>query len=232
MLKFPFIRKKKIQKPEECFMPFGHLPSSDHEIRPRWRHVIPIPSESLIATVNNPGLHNFYIVGKAYAHLVSAFLPKRARILDVGCGCAKLARFLHIIPTIKSYVGFDVIPENIKWSVQAFVHVNDTRFTFVHANIYIEFSYKVSPRERHSGFISEEVPESLTTKERKAVSPMDIVAVLTKVVQEQQKVIQEQQEVAERQQKTISVLAEELKELKREVKAKGASAMAGPSVDR
>lgn len=119
-------------------MPSGHLPSSDHEIRPRWRHVIPIPNESLIATVNNPGLLNFYIVGEAYAHLVSAFLPKRARILDVGCGCAKLARFLHIIPTIESYVGFDVIPENIKWSVQAFAHVNDTRFTFVHANIYTD----------------------------------------------------------------------------------------------
>ncbi len=48
----------------------------------------------------------------------------------------------------------------------------------------VKFSYKVTPGERHAGFISEEVPESLTTKERKAVSPMDIVAVLTKVVQE------------------------------------------------
>jgi hypothetical protein len=55
----------------------------------------------------------------------------------------------------------------------------------------VEFSYKATPLDRHTGFISEEVPESLTAKERKAVSPMDIVAVLTKVVQEQQKVVQE-----------------------------------------
>ena len=56
----------------------------------------------------------------------------------------------------------------------------------------VEFSYKVTPMGRHLGFISEEMPESLTTKERKAVNPMDIVAVLTKVVQEQRKEIQEQ----------------------------------------
>jgi hypothetical protein len=55
----------------------------------------------------------------------------------------------------------------------------------------VEFSYKATPLDRHTGFISEEVPESLTTRERKAVSPMDIVAVLTKVVQEQQKVVRE-----------------------------------------
>jgi SAM-dependent methyltransferase len=136
MFKLPFFRKKEILKSEESLMLSGNLPVSDHEIRPRWRHIIPIPNESLIATVNDPGLLNFYHLGEVGAHLVSAFLPKRARILDVGCGCAKLARFLHIIPTIKSYVGFDVIPESIKWSIQAFAHVNDTRFTFVHANIY------------------------------------------------------------------------------------------------
>ena len=68
----------------------------------------------------------------------------------------------------------------------------------------VEFSYKATPSERHAGFISEEVPESLTTKERKAVSPMDIVAVLTKVVQEQQK--------------TIAELSEKLKELERSLK--------------
>jgi len=55
----------------------------------------------------------------------------------------------------------------------------------------VEFSYKVSPGERHAGFISEEVPESLTARDRKAVSPMDIVAVLTKVVQEQQESLKE-----------------------------------------
>jgi hypothetical protein len=71
----------------------------------------------------------------------------------------------------------------------------------------VTFSYKVSPEENHVGFVAEEVPELIATKDRKGLSPMDIVAVLTKVVQEQQK--------------TIAVLSEELKELKREVGGKG-----------
>jgi hypothetical protein len=57
----------------------------------------------------------------------------------------------------------------------------------------VEFSYRTTPADRHTGFISEEVPESMTAKERKAVSPMDIVAVLTKVVQEQQGLIKDLQ---------------------------------------
>jgi hypothetical protein len=68
----------------------------------------------------------------------------------------------------------------------------------------VTFSYKVSPEENHVGFVAEEVPELVSMKDRKGLSPMDIVAVLTKVVQEQQK--------------TISTLKEELNELKGKVR--------------
>lgn len=55
----------------------------------------------------------------------------------------------------------------------------------------VTFSYKLDPVERHAGFIAEEVPEILAGKDRKGLSPMDIVAILTKVVQQQQKEIEE-----------------------------------------
>jgi hypothetical protein len=55
----------------------------------------------------------------------------------------------------------------------------------------VRFNYKVQKDEQYVGFIAEDVPELVATKDRKATSPMDIVAVLTKVVQEQQKVISE-----------------------------------------
>jgi hypothetical protein len=64
----------------------------------------------------------------------------------------------------------------------------------------VKFAYKKDMTEKHVGFIAEEVPDLVATKDRKGLSPMDIVAVLTKVVQEQQK--------------TISTLREELNELK------------------
>ncbi len=51
------------------------------------------------------------------------------------------------------------------------------------------FSFKAARDERHVGFIAEEVPNLVATKDRDGLSPMDIVAVLTKVVQQQQKEI-------------------------------------------
>jgi hypothetical protein len=62
----------------------------------------------------------------------------------------------------------------------------------------VKFNYKKHKEEKHVGFIAEEVPELVATKERKSMSPMDVVAVLTKVVQEQQKTIAElKKEIAE-----------------------------------
>ena len=40
------------------------------------------------------------------------------------------------------------------------------------------------------GFIAEDVPDLVATKDRKGMSPMDVTAVLTKVVQQQQAVIE------------------------------------------
>jgi Chaperone of endosialidase len=55
----------------------------------------------------------------------------------------------------------------------------------------VKYAYKVDPNERHVGFIAEDVPDLVATKDRKSLSPMDIVAVLTKVVQQQQSTIDE-----------------------------------------
>ena len=96
----------------------------------------------------------------------------------------------------------------------------------------VKFAYKRDRTEKHVGFIAEEVPELIATKDRKGLSPMDIVAVLTKVVQEQQKVAQEHDKIVREQQRTISVISDELKELKKMVEAKGGGEMAGVSVDK
>jgi hypothetical protein len=55
----------------------------------------------------------------------------------------------------------------------------------------VEFNYKENKEEKYLGFIAEDVPELVAMKDRKGLSPMDVVAVLTKVVQEQQKTISE-----------------------------------------
>ena len=70
----------------------------------------------------------------------------------------------------------------------------------------VTFNYKVDKEDEFVGFIAEDVPELVATKDRKGMSAMDVVAVLTKVVQEQQKMIQKQQ-------KTISELRKRIAHL-------------------
>ena len=53
------------------------------------------------------------------------------------------------------------------------------------------FNYKVDKEDEYLGFIAEDVPDLVATPDRKGLSPMDIVAVLTKVVQAQQAKIEE-----------------------------------------
>ncbi|HEV7768814.1 MAG TPA: tail fiber domain-containing protein, partial [Thermoanaerobaculia bacterium] len=57
----------------------------------------------------------------------------------------------------------------------------------------VRYNYLSEPNEQYVGFIAEDVPELVaqTSEDRKYLSPMDIVATLTKVVQEQQKTIDE-----------------------------------------
>ncbi|MBD2037671.1 tail fiber domain-containing protein [Leptolyngbya sp. FACHB-321] len=51
----------------------------------------------------------------------------------------------------------------------------------------VRFSYKTDAEgSLHTGFIAEDVPDLLASLDRKSVGPLDVVAVLTKVVQEQQ----------------------------------------------
>ncbi len=54
----------------------------------------------------------------------------------------------------------------------------------------VHFSYKKSPDVHSLGFIAEDVPTIVATRERQSLRPMDLVALLTKVTQEQQKTIE------------------------------------------
>ena len=54
----------------------------------------------------------------------------------------------------------------------------------------VKFQYKAEPGQQYVGFIAEDVPDLVARNDRKSLSPMDVVAVLTKVVQEQQKTIE------------------------------------------
>jgi hypothetical protein len=58
----------------------------------------------------------------------------------------------------------------------------------------VKYNYKTDKADMQVGFIAEDVPDLVATADRKGMSPMDVVAVLTKVVQEQHKIITDLQE--------------------------------------
>ena len=72
----------------------------------------------------------------------------------------------------------------------------------------IVFNYRTDKTERHVGFIAEDVPALLASKDRKGLSSMDVVAVLTKVVQQQQKLIEAQRKTVAALTKRIEMLEE------------------------
>ncbi len=87
----------------------------------------------------------------------------------------------------------------------------------------VKYNYKADKEENHVGFIAEDAPDLVASKDRKGMSPMDVVAVLTKVVQDQQKTILEQQKANREQRQSILELQKSIQEQQKnisELKAK------------
>jgi hypothetical protein len=72
------------------------------------------------------------------------------------------------------------------------------------------YNYK-NTEETHVGFIAEDVPDLVASEDRKGLSPMDIVAVLTKVMQKQSKTLDKQNKKLSKQQRQINKLIKSLK---------------------
>ncbi len=81
----------------------------------------------------------------------------------------------------------------------------------------VTYNYKVNKYQNHVGFIAEDVPEMVAMQDRKGLSPMDVVAVLTKVVQDKSQIVESQQKIVESQQKTLAALSATVAKLEAEV---------------
>jgi hypothetical protein len=77
----------------------------------------------------------------------------------------------------------------------------------------VTFAYTGTPGDPRVGFVAEDVPDLVARPGRTTLSPLDIVAVLTRVVQEQQKAMLEQQRQVEAQQRALAELAARLQAL-------------------
>ena len=90
----------------------------------------------------------------------------------------------------------------------------------------VTYHYKNAPNEKHVGFIAEDVPDIVATPDRKGLATLDVVAVLTKVMQQQDEVIlEQQQEIArirqaqQQQSADIDQLVEELSQMRAQLQS-------------
>ena len=91
---------------------------------------IAVPNAHLRAASSVADLGKWFAIGEAWAHIAVEFSPTDSpRILDIGCGCAKMARFFFMNPRVR-YVGLDVYRPAIEWCCEAFQQ--HKRFSFLH----------------------------------------------------------------------------------------------------
>jgi SAM-dependent methyltransferase len=81
----------------------------------RWKYVIPLPPDGLMWSTGGATREVFVVLGDAWAQFVTHFTPPDATLLDIGCGCGRTARVLINNRWVTRYVGFDVVPDSIKW---------------------------------------------------------------------------------------------------------------------
>jgi len=111
------------------------VPLNDEDIWPPQPFSLPLPNAILREASSISQLDAFFAIGEAWSHLVAHFLPEEPLVLDIGCGCGKLARFLYLNPRIR-YVGIDLFLPGIEWSQRAFAPLTGERFRFEHFDGY------------------------------------------------------------------------------------------------
>lgn len=103
----------------------------DEPLLPTQPFGVAVPSYALRTSAGTGDLALFLGIGEAWAQIVSCFLPPDPVVLDLGCGCGKLARFLHLNPRLQ-YVGVDIFLPSILWCRRAFAASADrTRFEHI-----------------------------------------------------------------------------------------------------
>src|SRR5438105_1717677 len=113
----------------------GNTPLDDEPKWPAQPFSLPIPNHVLREASSVSQMDAFLAIGEAWADLVTHFLPEDPLVLDIGCGCGKLARFLYLNPRLK-YFGVDLFLPSIDWCRKAFETLGNNRFRFEHFDGY------------------------------------------------------------------------------------------------
>lgn len=98
----------------------------------------PIPGAGVRSSVGSPSMAGFLISGDAWQILISKYLVPDSQLLDIGCGCGKMARNLAYHPYVKKYIGFDVIKSSIDFCHEHLTPLIGEKFEFHCIDLYSE----------------------------------------------------------------------------------------------
>jgi SAM-dependent methyltransferase len=107
----------------------------NHPISGSLGDVLPYPSGRLMFSVGAPSLENFLVVADGWTQTVNRFIVRPSRVLDIGCGCGRTARFLVTNHLVTDYLGFDVIKANIDWCTRN-ITSRYPKARFLHVDLY------------------------------------------------------------------------------------------------
>lgn len=76
-----------------------------------------------------PSVENFLVVGDVWSQVIGKLLVRGSVMLDIGCGCGRIPRFLVNLPGI-SYIGFDILQPSVDWCAENITPKSNGRFRF------------------------------------------------------------------------------------------------------
>lgn len=129
----------------------------------------------------------FYVNGSGSDHKLGSVEVMRLVNGNVGIGTTTPSEKLEVVGNIK--VTGKMIQSSSRELKDNIAKLSGLEAIKTLENLNpVKFNYKAdSEKNLHIGFIAEDVPDLVATSDRKGLSAMDIVAVLTQVVKEQQK---------------------------------------------
>lgn len=100
--------------------------------------VPPIAGTSLRGTASSPSLVGYLFIADAWQLLLSRLLKENSTVLDIGCGCGKMARNLLFHPYVKQYIGIDAYKDSIDFCQQHIASRSEGRFAFHYLDVRTE----------------------------------------------------------------------------------------------
>lgn len=98
----------------------------------------PIAGARIRATVSSPSMAGYLFIADSWQVLLSRLIRADSTVLDIGCGCGKMARNLLYHPYVKKYIGVDVYAPNIDFCLEHIAPRSGGQFEFHFLDVYSE----------------------------------------------------------------------------------------------